>query len=243
MGFKRAYKWAEEIPVDEYIRLYYLEKTLRRIVVEQLSKIDEKWWLRRVPEEIRQYAERRKREEMEKLVRTQDFHPIWYVDFTDYVAIITRRDNWNEVFKSIFRNKEHFKAAIEMLSPIRNKIAHMRPLSEREITNLIALSEDILVAIWEQAYNRKYVKPAEEFMKNGRFFEAENILLKGFEETSDPWIAYKLAELYLQTRDFKKAKYYLNFAYRHFPLPRYKKMAKNKLNELKNKEFEKINTK
>jgi len=64
-----------------------------------------------------------------------------------------------------------------MLSPIRNKIAHMRPLSEREITNLIALPEDILVAIWERAYNRKYVKPAEELMKNGRFLEAENILL------------------------------------------------------------------
>jgi len=237
------FAWPSEIPVDEYIRLYYLEKTLRHIVVEQFSKIDGKWWLRRVPGDIRRRAEQRKQEEMEKLVHTQDFHPIWYVDFTDYVAIITRRDNWNEAFKSIFRNKEHFKAAIEMLSPTRNKIAHMRPLSEREITNLIALSEDILVAVWERVYNRKYVKPAEEFMKNGRLFEAENVLLKGFEETSDPWIAYKLAELYIQTRDFKKAKYYLDFAYRYLPLPRYKKMARDKLNELKTWRFKKANTK
>jgi len=232
------FAWPSEIPVDEYIRLYYLEKTLRHTVVERLSNIDEKWWLRRVPEDIRRRAEQRKREEMEKLVHTQDFHPIWYVDVTDYAAIIARKDNWNEVFKSIFRNKEHFKAAIEVLSPIRNKIAHMRPLSEREITNLIALSEDILVAIWERAYNRKYIKPAEECMKNGRFSEAEKILLKGFKETSDPWIAYKLAELYIQTRDFKKAKHYLNIAYCYLPLPRYKKMAKDKLNELKKMEIQ-----
>jgi len=66
---------------------------------------------------------------------------------------------------------------------------------------------------------------------------------RGFEEISDPWIAYKLAELYIQTRGFKKAKYYLNFAHRHFPLPRYKKMAKDKLKEPKNKGLEKADTK
>lgn len=33
------FRWPEEIPYEEYVRLYFLEKLLRRCVVDVLSKI------------------------------------------------------------------------------------------------------------------------------------------------------------------------------------------------------------
>jgi len=34
--------------VEEYIRVYFLEKTSRQFVVDQLSMISERWWRQRV---------------------------------------------------------------------------------------------------------------------------------------------------------------------------------------------------
>ncbi len=236
MGYVKAmYVWPEEIPSEEYIRVYFLEKTLRQFVIGQLSMISERWWRQRVKWEIREDAEKRKKDEREKLVATIDFHPIWYVHFMDYVGIVTRNDNWRDSFKRIFRNKEHFRVTMEMLLPIRNKIAHMRPLSVREKKNLDALSQDILVPIWERGYNEQFVKPAERLKKQGKNHEAESVLRGGFEKTQDPWIAYKIGKLCIENEKFNEAKKSLEYAQRYLTLPRYKESAKKKLLEVKKK--------
>lgn len=229
------YVWPKEIPVEEYIRVYFLEKTLRQFVVDQLSMISKKWWRQRVPGKIWKKAEERKEKEREKMVHTLDLHPIWYVHFPQYVEIVTRNDNWTEAFKRVFRNKEHFRAVMEMLSPIRNKIAHMRPLSIREKKNLDALSEDILVPIWERVYNEQFVKPSERLMKQGKIREAEGILMEGFEKTHDPWIAYEIGRLYVENEKLDEAKKFLEYAQRYLTLPRYKELAKKKLLEVEKK--------
>jgi len=237
------YVWPEEIPLEEYIRVYFLEKTLRQFVVDQLSMISERWWRQRVPWDVWKKAEERKKEEREKLVFTMDLHPVWYVDFLDYVKIVTRDDNWREVFRRVFRNKDDFKVVMEKLLPIRNKIAHMRPLSVREKKNLDALSEDVLVPIWHRVYNEQFVKPSERLMKQGKIREAESILMKGFEKTADPWIAYKIGILHLETERLKEAKKFLEYAQRYLPLPRYKELAKEKLLQVENKiELTKLGT-
>jgi len=229
------YVWPEEIPSEEYIRVYFLEKALRRFVVDQLSMISEKWWRQRVRWKIREDAEKRKRDEREKLVTTIDFHPIWYVHFMDYAEIVTRNDNWRDSFKRIFRNKEQFRATMEMLLPIRNKIAHMRSLSAREKKNLDALSEDVLVPIWERGYSEQFVKPSERLMKQGKIREAEDILMEGFEKTHDPWVAYKIGRLFLENEKFDEAKKFLEYAQRYLVLRRYKELAKKKLLEVEKK--------
>lgn len=235
------YVWPEEIPSEEYIRLYFLEKTLRQLVVDQLSMISERWWKQRIPGDVRKKAEDRKKDEEEKLVHTVDLHPIWYVDFLDYVNIVTRKDNWRDVFKKIFRNKDHFRGTMEKLSPIRNKIAHMRPLSVREKINLDALSQDILVPIWVRVYNEQIVKPSERLAKQGKIREAEDVLIKGFEKTRDPWIAYKVGKLFLENEKFNEAKKFLEYAQKYLVLPKYKELAKKKLLEVEKKiEFTKF---
>ena len=229
------YKWPEEIPWEAYIRIYYLENTLRRLVVDKLSNITSKWWKRRVPEEVRKRAEERKEEIEKQLVRPVDLDPISYVDFGDYIHIITKNDNWEEAFGSIFESKDHFRVALEKLVPVRNKIAHMRPINPRERKNLDALSEDIFTPIWERVFNVKYVRPAEKLMKMGKYHKAEGILVEGFHKTGDPYIAYKLGELYVATQRLEKAKELFEYARKSLALPRYKDLVTEKLLEVEGK--------
>lgn len=64
------------------------------------------------------------------------YRPIYYIDFTDYVKIITRRDNWAEIFQSIFKDKEMVSVKLRELEPIRNSIAHFRKLNRKETSPL-----------------------------------------------------------------------------------------------------------
>jgi len=227
--------WPSEIPVDEYIRLFILEKTLRCFVRNELSKICEKWWRQRIPGDVWSAAEERKRDEEKRLMHSIDLHPLWYVDFYDYVKIIVRKNNWEEVFKAVFINKEGFKTSMEKLVPIRNKVAHMRPLSIREKKSLDAWSEELLAPIW-RVYNERYVGSAEKLVDKQDYEGAVKILRKGYEETDgDPWIAYKLGELYQSLGEFQESKYWLEIAAEYLPLPRYRKLANQKLLEVKRK--------
>jgi hypothetical protein len=54
-----------------------------------------------------------------------------YVDFADYLKIITRADNWKEIFRDIFFEQELISAKFKELNPIRNKIAHSRDLTSK----------------------------------------------------------------------------------------------------------------
>jgi tetratricopeptide (TPR) repeat protein len=229
------FRWPEEIPREEYVRLYFLEKALRRFVVNMLSAISQKWWKQRVPGGVRNKAEQRKKEEEWRLGPTINLHPIWYIDFMDYAEILTRRDNWEEAFGCVFRSREDVRDTLGKLAPIRNKIAHMRPLTPRERKNLDALSEDILARIWDYMYTKPFVKPAKKLMQKGKYQEAENMLLEGFKKTEDPWMAYHLGILYEKMERLEEAKKQFEYAEKHLVLYRYKKLARKKLQRIKRK--------
>jgi Swt1-like HEPN len=70
-----------------------------------------------------------------------------YVDFADYLKIITRADNWKEIFRDIFFEQELISAKFKELNPIRNKIAHSRDLTEQDLRRLRIHAEDILLSL------------------------------------------------------------------------------------------------
>lgn len=229
------FRWPEEIPREEYVRLYFLEKTLRRCIIDVLTKINEKWWKQNVPGKVREDAERRKKDEEQRLGPTDNLHPIWYVDFMNYVEIITRGDNWKQAFEQIFKNKDDFRVTMEKLAPIRNKIAHMRPLTDREKKNLDALSEDILARIWEYMYNEPFIKPAQRLIQRGECQQAESKLLEAFKIAEDPWIAYHLGLICEKLEKIAEARKWFDYAEKHLVLPQYKLKAKEKLQEIEEK--------
>jgi hypothetical protein len=51
---------------------------------------------------------------------------IAYADFTDYIKIIERTDNWKRVFASIFIRRESVQESFFRLFPIRISVAHSR---------------------------------------------------------------------------------------------------------------------
>ena len=134
---------------EPYKILQKLETKLRECIHVQLETMSKKWWKERVPKDVQEKAELRKtkNEKQWPWHTSKDLPFIFYVDFTDYIKIITRRDNWNQVFKRIFRDREAISVKLRELEPIRNAIAHFRWLSRRELDKLKLLSEDIISCI------------------------------------------------------------------------------------------------
>jgi hypothetical protein len=70
-----------------------------------------------------------------------------YADFTDYVPIITRKDNWEKVFKPIFQRSEFVRESFQRLYPIRICTMHARMITQDDELYLHVEIKRILRAI------------------------------------------------------------------------------------------------
>ncbi len=116
---------------DSYYHIKTLEDTLRRCLVQELSKITDKWWKQRIPNDTRENSEKRMEGAVQKEPwKTKEaFKPVDFLDFTDYEKVILRNDNWKEAFKPIFHNKEYVQLRMSELVALRNSIMHGRELT------------------------------------------------------------------------------------------------------------------
>lgn len=138
--------------IHPYDVLKNLENNLRELIKSELSTITPQWWRQRIPEDTRINAQDRK-ERNEKHVGAKKNHLIFYVDFPDYKKIIIKNDNWNDVFRNVFGNKQLISSKLEELEPIRNAISHPRDLTSLEERRLKLSSEEIIVTI--KGYKKK----------------------------------------------------------------------------------------
>jgi len=134
---------------EPYKVLQKLETKLRECIQTQLETVSKNWWKERIPKDAQEKVELRKtkNEKQWPWHISKDLPFVYYVDFTDYLKIITRRDNWNQVFKTIFKDRDAISVKLRELEPIRNAIAHFRGLSRRELDKLKLLSEEIISCI------------------------------------------------------------------------------------------------
>lgn len=132
-----------------YETLQRLENALREFISKELSKITTDWWIQRVPPDVREHAEDRKTksEHLWPWHHEKDLPLIYYVDFPDYFRIITRKDNWKEVFAPIFRDKEAVSTKLRELEPIRNNIAHSREVGAQAREKLEIYAREINAAM------------------------------------------------------------------------------------------------
>lgn len=72
---------------------------------------------------------------------------IHYIDFREYADLITKADNWPEVFKDIFQREENVREAFARLGPVRVCTMHARAITKTEFTLAAAEITRLLIAI------------------------------------------------------------------------------------------------
>ncbi len=134
---------------ETYNMLKDLECALREFIVSKLSSTTKNWWKQKIPNDVRQEAEERKSRNaaLWPWLEEEELHPIHYASFPDYVKIITRSDNWKQIFSVHFVDKNIISSKLRELEPIRNNVAHFRELRKPHKAKLRLYSKEILDCI------------------------------------------------------------------------------------------------
>ncbi len=129
---------------DAHDLLQRFETQLRTFIERQMDRaFGPKWIRQRIPGNMRaQWLDR-----LNSDSGTQTWPPIAYADFTDYVVIITRNDNWQDLFEGVFRHKESVQESFRRLYPIRVATMHARPITQDDELFLYVEIKRILSAI------------------------------------------------------------------------------------------------
>jgi len=134
--------------VEAYKIIYLFESRIRRFIDEIMTKrYGSNWAKHRVPGDMKNDWEEKR---IKALDSGEPERPlICYADFTHYETVIVRKDNWEEVFKAVFRNKESVTESLRRLYPMRIPTMHTRIIISDDMLYLFAETQRILKAIDE----------------------------------------------------------------------------------------------
>lgn len=119
-----------------------LENCLRNMLRLEGKKMFGSDYENIIPPHIKEKAKKRfLKQDSKDNSQSQDLFS--YLDFSNYLCIITWENNWKCCFSMIFSNKEWIKIKIEEISPIRNALAHSRKITKDQIDRLRINSNDI----------------------------------------------------------------------------------------------------
>lgn len=119
--------WPKMEQDDSILEIIEMERKIANLVSEHLSRVNSNWKIQRVPQDIQQVA--KKRSEQDGTLFEEN------LDLGDIFKIISRKDNWDEVFKKIFISKDGFlsqeelKLSFDYLFKIRNPGAHGKTIT------------------------------------------------------------------------------------------------------------------
>jgi hypothetical protein len=110
-------------------RLQRLERLLRKFIDEEMTRaFGTDWPKRRLPNGLYdQWQEKKRKAEQ---AGAEDRPLVEYADFTDYVPVICRADNWREVFGPFFTRPESVRESFQRLHPIRLDTMHARLITQ-----------------------------------------------------------------------------------------------------------------
>jgi len=146
VGTESAYKTSLEL-------VTILEKRLRGLIVDILSKHDPNWWDNNVPtpvrENVKEKQEKAKKQSPE--LGIPEYARIEETDFSHLSQIIGYRKNWTMFFEPVFGDKRETLRKLDEVRAYRNLPAHGKDPTE-EIENKIRLYFDDLVRLVESHY-------------------------------------------------------------------------------------------
>ena len=129
-----------------YILLRNFESQVRNFIDSHMKPIfGENWPKHRTTGEI--YKKWRDRRDEAQNNGEKAYPLIAYADFADYEVIVTRKDNWEKIFKSYFKDKIFIQVSFRRLYPIRNCTMHSRPITHDDELILHVETKHLLKAI------------------------------------------------------------------------------------------------
>jgi Swt1-like HEPN len=127
-------------------RLQRFETQLRRFIDERMTAAFGQDWIKhQVPGDILKAWREKKQKAMDN--GEQGWPLLAYADFTDYVPLIIRKDNWERVFKPIFQRIESVQESFQRLYPIRICTMHARIITQDDELYLYVEIKRILSVI------------------------------------------------------------------------------------------------
>jgi hypothetical protein len=125
--------------VEGYKILYELENDLRDFVYCKIVERFPDSWQERVDQSITDYCQKKKKTELESGWFPSEHLPdLAYSLFPHLKQII--EENWGSIFHRYFKPKTIFTGYFHKLESIRNRIAHNRPLTDREVEQLVMIA-------------------------------------------------------------------------------------------------------
>lgn len=120
-GLQSAYAW-----------LMNFELAVRRYLDDTMTlAFGPRWVRQRVqPDLVRRWKERQAESEASGMARQS---LIDYADFMDYPQIITRADNWRDVFKPVFLREDAVRESFQRLKPVRNATMHAGQITQLDL--------------------------------------------------------------------------------------------------------------
>lgn len=127
-------------------RLQRFETQLRHFIDLRMSQaFGEDWIKHRVTREMQAAWREKKEKALDNGER--EFPLIAYADFTDYLQIIIRKDNWIDIFKPVFQRKESVQESFQRLYPIRICTMHARIITQDDELYMFVEINRLLKAI------------------------------------------------------------------------------------------------
>lgn len=137
-GFARA--------KEAFDRLQRFEVALRRFIERVMqTAFGDDWMKRQLPADMFDKWIDKRHKAVEAGHAEQPL--IDYADFTDYRAIIERKDNWNIVFKPVFGRQDDVRESFQRLFPVRIATMHARLITRDDELLLLVETMRVLKAI------------------------------------------------------------------------------------------------
>lgn len=112
------------------------ENALRAFVSAKLEAVaGPNWFKQRVPGDITTRAKERRREAMR--AGEPPLSLIHYTDLGDLIGVILRKDNWGEMFETVFDRAEWLKVDLERLNTHRRPTMHSRPIEPVQLCETV----------------------------------------------------------------------------------------------------------
>jgi hypothetical protein len=136
--------------------MFDIENSLRELIIAEMTRVaNSNWPMHRLPQDVREKYERGLAYERSQTYRNfVPFHPIYYIDFPDLKKVIERSDNWRDVFSAIFASKRFIIPNLDQVEPIRNSIAHNRPIATSDVRTLEKVHAELRELIGGERFDR-----------------------------------------------------------------------------------------